>query len=148
MADKIIVRFEGLAALDRALKRCDLNLRAGLRAELIDAADVVAQEAQSIASSKGLRQSGDLIRKIRAFAGVGRAGVRSTAVHRGFAYPRRLEFEGRGGSTYGPRATLLPALEAKTDEVEAKAEGLLDKFANDFGSAVLSRDTAHPSPTR
>lgn len=128
----IHVSFQGLAALDRALAKADVNLRAGLRVELKAVAGVVATEAQSIAEQKGLVRSGDLIRKIQPFAFIGRAGVRSTSIHRGYAYPRRLEFEGRGSDTYGPDATLLPALEAKGDELFDLASRLLDKFAEDF----------------
>lgn len=128
----IHVSFQGLAALDRALAKADVNLRAGLRVELKAVAGVVATEAQSIAEQKGLVRSGDLIRKIQPFAFIGRAGVRSTSIHRGYAYPRRLEFEGSGSDTYGPDATLLPALEAKGDELFDLASRLLDKFAEDF----------------
>lgn len=124
----IRVRFEGLQALDRALRRADLDLHALLRANLIEAADVVAHEAQSIAEQKGLRRSGDMIRLIQPFAGVGRAGVRSTSRHRGYPYPKRLEFEGRGGNSYGPDASLLPALDEKQGELEARADVLLDRF--------------------
>lgn len=130
--DRTVARFEGLADLDRALGIANRNLQAGLREELRHIADEVADEAQRIASQKDLRRSGDLIRKIRPFAAGGRAGVRSGAIHRGYPYPRRLEFESRGSNTYGPRATLLPALDAKTPDVQAGAERLLDRFADDF----------------
>lgn len=130
----IRVSFQGLAALDRALGKADKNIRSGLRTDLREVANVVAQEAQSIAERKGLRRSGDLIQKIRPFALTGRAGVTSTSIHRGYSYPRRLEFEGRGGGTYGPDATLLPALDAKGDELYDLANRLLDKFASDFSS--------------
>lgn len=130
------VSIQGIAALDRALGKADKNLRTGLRDDLKEIAGVVAQEAQSIAELKGLRRSGDLIRKITPFAFTGRAGVRSTSVHRGFAYPLRLEFEGRRGASYGPSASLLPALDAKGDELFDLASRLLDKFADDFDSAA------------
>lgn len=128
------VSFQGLAALDRALGKADKNLRTNLRGELKEVAGIVASAAQDIAEQKGLRRSGDLIRKIRPFAYAGRAGVTSTSIHRGYSYPRRLEFEGRGGLEYGPDATLLPALDAKGDELFDLASRLLDKFADDFGS--------------
>lgn len=130
------ISLQGIAALDRALGKADKNLRSGLRDDLKEVAGVVAAEAQSIAEQKGLRRSGDLIRKITPFAFVGRAGVRSTSIHRGYAYPRRLEFEGRGSNTYGPNASLLPALDAKGDELFDLASRLLDKFADDFGSST------------
>lgn len=126
------VRFKGLKELDRALGKADKELRSGLRTTLREIADTVAVEARSIAESKGLRESGDLIRGIKPFALMGRAGVRSGAVHRGFAYPNRLEFEGRKGNSWGPRASLYPALERKQDDVNLKAERLLDRIADDL----------------
>lgn len=132
--NSIRVQFQGLAALDRALGKADKNLRTGLRAELREDAQVVADEAKRIAEQKGLHRSGDLIRLIRPFALTGRAGVRSSAIHRSFPYPRRLEFENRGTAKYGPDATLLPALDAKEDELAARSELLLERFAADFES--------------
>jgi hypothetical protein len=126
------IRFEGLKEFDRALGRADKEQRKRLRAGLKDIAEVVASEARSIAESKGLRQSGDLIRGIRPFAGVGRAGVRSSARHRGYPYPRRIEFEDRGGSTFGPRANVIPAVDAKANEALARADRLLDRIVDDL----------------
>lgn len=121
------IRFEGLREFDRALGRADKTLRKGLRTELKETAGIVATEARMIAAAKGLRQSGDLIRGIRPFANARGAGVRSSARHRGYPYPRRLEF-GSGRA----RASLLPALEAKKGVVRAKAEHLLDRIAKDL----------------
>lgn len=127
------LRYRGLRELDRALRRGDRELHTRLRRELLGLAASVATEAQSIAASKGLRESGDLIRKIAPFARANGAGVRSSAMHRGFAYPRRLEFEGRGASPTGPRATLNPALADKRNSVFDAAERLLDDIADELG---------------
>jgi hypothetical protein len=126
------VRFRGLKALDRALSKADKSLRTKLRDRLREAADIVAVEAREIAESKGLRDSGDLIRGIQPYALTGRAGVRSGAVHDGFAYPRRLEYEGGAGGAYGPRAHLNPAVERKENEILSHMEGLLDTIEHDF----------------
>src|SRR5688500_7109005 len=106
------VHITGLRDLDRALGKADKTLRAELRSRLKDIADIVAVEAREIASDVTSRDTGDLVRGIRPFALSGRAGVRSNAVHRGFEYPKRLEYEGRAGGVYGPRASLNPAADA------------------------------------
>lgn len=132
MAHPFRLNVRGLQELDRAFGRVDKRLRRGLRDTLRDAAQDVALEARSIAESKGLRESGDMIRGIRPFALAGRAGVRSEAVHRGFAYPRRLEFADRGGATYGPRASLLPAVKLKRGETERRVSRLVDDLVDTF----------------
>jgi hypothetical protein len=126
------IRIRGLRDLDRALRRADRGLQRELRGRLRAIATDVATEARAIAASKGLRESGDLIAKTRPFVRAKGAGVRSSAMHRGFAYPKRLEFEGRRGATYGPRASLFPALTARRNSVFAAAERLLDDLADDF----------------
>lgn len=59
--------------------------------------------------------------------------MRSGAVHGGYAYPGRLEYEGRGGGKAGPRASLNPAVDAKQDDILRATERLLDDVADDFG---------------
>ncbi len=130
--DHLRVGFKGLKDLDRALGKADKGLRRDLRTKLRGIAKSVATDAQQIAESKGLRDAGDLVDGIRPFARAGGAGVRSTAIHRGFAYPKRLEFEARGGDVYGPRASLMPALEQQHNNVVAASERLLDDLADEF----------------
>lgn len=137
MADQIGVRLHGLKALDRALGKADKNLRKNLRNELRSVAGEVAVKARTIAEAKGLRKSGDLIRGIRPFALSGRAGVRSSASHGGYEYPRRLEFEGRGSGRTGPRASLYPAVEASEGEIERGIERVLDNLGKDFSGGGL-----------
>ncbi|HXO86436.1 MAG TPA: hypothetical protein VN803_13030 [Gemmatimonadales bacterium] len=128
------VRFDGLRELDRALGRTNKDLRTVLRRDLKEVAEVVAVEARQIAQQKGLVRSGDLVRMIQPYALVRGAGVRSSALHRGYRYPRRLEYEGRDGGAYGPDATVLPAVEHKQAELYAKAEELLDKLMVDLST--------------
>ena len=101
-------------------------------AQLRETAALVAVEARAIAESKGLRESGDLIRGIRPFVQIGRSGVRSGAVHRGFNYPMRLEFEGRVGAGTGPRAHLNPAVDRKESEIMQRMETVLDDFIGEL----------------
>lgn len=88
---------------------------------------MVAVEARAIAEQKNLRQSGDLIRGIRPFARTGSAGVRSGATHRGYPYPKRLEYDPRLGGAH-----LNPALDRKESEVYERMERLLEEIADDF----------------
>lgn len=134
MSDYQIVRFSGLRELDRALGKADKDLRTILRDDLKEVAEIVAVEARRIAQEKGLVRSGDMIRKIQPFSLVKGTGVRSSSIHRGYRYPRRLEFQGRDGEPYGPDASLLPAVDAKQAEVFAKAQLLLDRLMVDLAS--------------
>lgn len=136
MPQQLGTRIKGLRELDRAVGKADKRLRTDLRSKLRDIAGTVALEARGIAAAKGLRESGDLIRGIRPFALTGRAGVRSTATHRGFAYPLRLEFENKGGSRFGPLATVNPAAERREKDVEREAERLLGRIESDWRGGV------------
>lgn len=127
-----LVRFDGLRELDRALGKADKDLQKILRQDLMEVASVVAEYARGLAQQKGLVRSGDLIYGIDPFANASGAGVRSSAIHRGFRYPRRLEFEGRGSNVYGPRATLLPAFDLGQGEALQNAENLLDRLMVDL----------------
>jgi hypothetical protein len=125
-------RIRGLRELDRALRRADKDLHDRLRTRLRAIATEVAAEARAIAGRKGLRKSGDLIAGIKPFVRAGSAGVRSTAVHDGYDYPRRLEYEARGAQPFGPRATLGPAAADPHNNAIEMAERLLDDLADDL----------------
>lgn len=126
----------GLREFSRALRDADKGLQRELRARLLGLAGDVATEAKAIAQAKGLHDSGDLIRKIRPFARIGGAGVRSGAMHDGYDYPRRLEYEHRNGRPWGTRAFLNPAVDDRRNSVFDMAERLLDDVADD-----LSKET-------
>lgn len=127
-----VVRFSGLRELDRALGKANKDLRTVLRRDLKEAAAETAAKAQVIAREKDLVRSGDLVRKIQPFALASGAGVRSTSIHRGYRYPRRLEYEGRGSDEYGPLASLLPAVEQTKGEIYLRAEMLLERLMVDL----------------
>lgn len=132
MAQNTRVEVKGYRELLRALKRTDAELHRNLREGLTGIAREVVQEAKGIAESKGLRESGDLIRGIRPFATVKGTGVRSGAMHGGYAYPQRLEYEGRQGGRYGPRASLNPAVDRKEPEINRGLDRVLDQLEKDF----------------
>lgn len=135
------VRVEGIRELVQAFGRIDRGLRGELQSELRELADSVARRAQAIAEQKGLRKSGDLIRTIRPAVRGTVALVRAGATHRGFNYPRRLEYEGGRRASSDPtwfrapgsRSFLAPALDDKTEDVVAGVEDLLDRLAGEAG---------------
>lgn len=126
------VRLRGLKELDKALGKADKNLRKNLRDKLKGVADIVAQEAKSIASAKTKKRTGNLVRGIKPYSLAGRAGVRSSAVHRGYAYPNRLEYEGRKGRAWGPLASVNPALDSRLDDLNKATEQVLSELEHDF----------------
>lgn len=131
-----IVAVRGLAAFRRALRKAnrtlDLEVRRGFRA----IAKRVADDARALARQRTTRRTGDLIRGIRPFARQRAVGVMSAAEHRDYPYPRRLEFEGRGGDRYGPRASLFPAVERHEHTFEREAMRVLDLLARDWSNTL------------
>lgn len=125
-ANRTAVRIEGLSSFRRALRKADRELDTKVRLGFVAIAKRVADEARSVARSKGLVKSGDMIRGIKPSVRTRDIGVRSTATHRGFNYPRRLEFENKGGSRFGPLATLNPAAERHEPELEAQAIAVIE----------------------
>jgi hypothetical protein len=128
MAD-VQIKTEGVGQLLRALNKVDKNLRTKFRLGLIGVAELVAVEAQQIARTKGLVDSGDLVAGIRAGARGGYAYVADTARHRGYNYPARIEFEKK----YGDRSFLGPAAERKRVEAELALEATLDLLVREAG---------------
>lgn len=126
------VEVHGHKELMRALKRTQADLHKDIRAlELEIARDVVAG-AREIVISKDLVDSGDLLNGIRPFATQKGVGIRSGATHGGYAYPKRLEYEGRRGGKYGPRATLNPAVDRKEPEINRGIERVLDHLEKNW----------------
>jgi hypothetical protein len=126
------VGIRGLRELDRALRRADKELHDRLRTQLRELASRVAAEARATAAAKGLRKSGDLISGIRPFVRQGAAGVRSSATHDGYNYPRRLEYEQRESRPFGPRASLGPAVADPHNNFTELGDRLLDDIADEL----------------
>jgi hypothetical protein len=128
MADELIgLEVQGLRELQRALRKADRDLLTGLRSKLRGVAAITATEARALAAAKTQRGTGDLIRGIKPFVVAGGTGVRSSAIHRGFAYPRRLEFE-HGGR----RASLYPAYQRTLPAVLAAGESMMSEIERDL----------------
>lgn len=128
------VNVNGLDELVRAFRKMDRETARAVQRRLREAADVVAEEAKSVAEAQGLHRTGRLVRSIRPFYSGTTAGVRAGATNRGYPYPARYEYGGRGtGEGVGPRAFLAPALERKRDEVEQRLEQMIDDVADAGG---------------
>lgn len=146
------VSVEGLGDLRRAIRQIDkANGKAeglpAFRDHLREAAQIVVDEAKSRAPRgskpipRGRSPRARLVDNIRPrvkgdtalVAALGKQ--KSPAWPGGYRYPRRLEYEGSGGnrSGAGRRAFLLPALQAKTDEVARHMEGVLDAIERAWG---------------
>lgn len=124
------ISIHGLKDLDRALGKMDKSLRTDLRQRLKGVADIVAQEARSIARPH--RHSGDLISGIKPISIAGGAAVRSGAMHGGYPYPARLEYEGRKGRAFGPLASINPAVDRRLDDLDRETERILDELQQEF----------------
>lgn len=132
----MIYSSKGFEDLSKFYAGAPSEVRRDLDRAVADIGRDVAAGTRALASRRTVRRTGDLVAGIDAFP-VTRGqlrgfGVRSAAVHRGYPYPRRLEFEGRLG-TYGPRASLLPTIENNRQKIEQRLDAVLNDLANDFG---------------
>lgn len=114
---EVTVRARGLAQFQRDLRAADRDARKRVDARLAEEAGKVVAEAKSIVIAKGLVKTGALLGGIKPFVRIGIVGVASTARNKGYPYPRRLEYEHREPGGYGPRASLNPAVDRKTNEI-------------------------------
>jgi hypothetical protein len=118
------VKVEGLNELIRALRKAQSSVAPMVTAELRKLATAVAEEAKRRAPGP---RSGDLVRSIKPSVRIGRAEVRTSATHRGYIYPGRLEY----GDLNLP--FLGPAIEAKRGEIESGIENVIDRVVDSSG---------------
>lgn len=118
---------KGLREFQSALRRADRGLATDVRRRLRGVAMITAAEARALAGARTMRGTGDLVRRIAPFVTVRGAGVRSSAQHRGFPYPKRLEYESGGA-----RASLNPAYRKTLPLVIAAGERLLSELERDL----------------
>lgn len=134
MSQSGTIAVEGVGDLLRAFDRVEKGLRRELRAELVGLAGTVAIKARELAEAQGLRESGQLIARIRPGLRSSYAYVTDTANRKspkwpeGFNYPAVFEF-GHGGA----RAFLVPAAKAEEGTVLLGLEGLLDRLTSEAG---------------
>lgn len=125
------VRVDGLEELIRDLTRVQKDLKPRIRAELKDVASIVADEAQKIATARGLVDSGKLVRSIRPGMSGSTALIRETANRRGFPYPALYEY---GGSSSHPKRPFMePAVARKQDQVRDELEKVVDRVMDSAG---------------
>ena len=121
------LRVEGLAALQRDLRKVNKTANKEVRDGLKDIGRVVSDEAQLIAAAKGLHKTGQLIRRIVPTVrqqGVfveAKARKKSPKYPGGYRYPAVYEYGIRRG-----RPFLEPALDKTKNQVERAMEHWLD----------------------
>lgn len=122
MASSAAIRVEGLSELRRGFKKMDGELGREYRDRIKGIAGIVADEAKSIAESKGLEESGKLIKSIKPGTRGTTGLVRAGATRNGYPYPAVWEYrkDGKG------RPFMTPALEHKRDEVVDELGKMLD----------------------
>ncbi len=114
--------------------RVDARSGPEIRAALKDCAEIVAMDARQRAPRSAVPRGGHMADTIKAATSGPRAVVRvdrkrvSPKYPGGYAYPRRLEFEGGG-----VRAFIGPALQAKRGEVADRFGVMLDHLASTYG---------------
>lgn len=116
------VSVTGLAELQRSLRRAGSELYPQVRESLREIGEMVAQEARSIATGKGLVLTGRLVKSIRPTVRTRDVVIKATAKQRGYNYPARYEFGDRN------RPFLRPAVAAKEAEVHRRLELAIDRL--------------------
>ncbi len=123
------LRVEGLAALQRDLNRVNKTAKGEVRDGLKEVGRIVSDQAQLIATAKGLNKTGQLVRRIVPTVrqqGVfveAKAKKRSPKYPAGYPYPAVYEYGIRRG-----RPFLEPALDSSKRSVERAMEHWLDTF--------------------
>lgn len=120
------VRVRGLAELNRALRRTDRDVRAGIRKELRGVAEPVRAQAEQLAASE-IRNIGHDWSRMR-------VGITTDTV---YVAPRKRGVK-RGANKRKNLAPLLmdramqPALDDNTGLVERRFEAMLGQVTDDF----------------
>lgn len=114
------VKIEGLKELDRALRKVDRDLGKELRVALKDAAGIVADDARSRASLYGSKTAAGIKPAVRAGQGLVRQSIGGQRIRPVF------------GSVL-MRHALLPALEAKQEQVVERLDRMLGELGADAG---------------
>lgn len=132
---EITLNIEGLKETKVALRRSARLVKKEINTRLRAVGDILAVEAQSLARSKGLEKSGNLVRSIKprarsmGVAVVASAKRKGPKYPQGYNYPKRLEYESSGA-----RSFMRPALANKQEEALTRLAGVLDEIRREFGS--------------
>lgn len=127
------IRLEGFTQLSKDLRAAGKDVIKDFREEeLRPIGQMVADTAHLIAKTKGLNDTGQLLRKLqgRGAVRVNNQGVTvaATAKRRGYPYPAIYEYGMKRG-----RPFLVPALEQRQAEVRRKTEVWIDDYLRKHG---------------
>ena len=133
MADPIIL-FDDYKKVVKGLKLLDTGLDSELKKGLKAVGAKVVTKAQAEAERKGLRDSGELIRKIAPSVTQKSVYIVAKAKRAGFSYPAVYEYGGRGKvNTAGPRAFLRPGLRKAGPAIQEEMMQVINRTVSKAG---------------
>ena len=133
MADPIIL-FDDYKKVVKGLKLLDTGLDSELKKGLKAVAKKVVTKAQAEAERKGLRDSGELIRKIAPSVTQKSVDIVAKAKRAGFSYPAVYEYGGRGKvNATGPRAFLRPGLRKAGPAIQEEMMQVINRTVSKAG---------------
>ena len=133
MADPIIL-FDDYKKVVKGLKLLDTGLDSELKKGLKAVGAKVVTKAQAEAERKGLRDSGELIRKIAPSVTQKSVDIVAKAKRAGFSYPAVYEYGGRGKvNTAGPRAFLRPGLRKAGPAIQEEMMQVINRTVSKAG---------------
>ena len=133
MADPIIL-FDDYKKVVKGLKLLDTGLDSELKKGLKAVGAKVVTKAQAEAERKGLRDSGELIRKIAPSVTQKGVDIVAKAKRAGFSYPAVYEYGGRGKvNATGPRAFLRPGLRKAGPAIQEEMMQVINQTVSKAG---------------
>ena len=133
MADQLVT-FTDYAKVRKGLQLIGTGLNKELDKGLKGVAKKVVTKAQAEAERKGLRASGELIRKITPSVTQKGVAVVARAKREGFSYPAVYEYGGRGKvNATGPRAFLRPGLQKAGPQIAKELENVIKSTVSKAG---------------
>ena len=133
MTDQLVT-FTDYAKVRKGLQLIGTGLNKELDKGLKGVAKKVVTKAQAEAERKGLRASGELIRKITPSVTQKGVAVVARAKREGFSYPAVYEYGGRGKvNATGPRAFLRPGLQKAGPQIAQELENVIKSTVSKAG---------------
>ena len=133
MADQLVT-FTDYAKVRKGLQLIGTGLNKELDKGLKGVAKQVVTKGKMEAERKGLRASGELIRKITPSVTQKGVAVVARATREGFSYPAVYEYGGRGKvNATGPRAFLRPGLQKAGPQIAKELENVIKSTVSKAG---------------
>ena len=133
MTDQLVT-FTDYAKVRKGLQLIGTGLNKELDKGLKGVAKKVVTKAQAEAERKGLRASGELIRKITPSVTQKGVAVVARANREGFSYPAVYEYGGRGKvNATGPRAFLRPGLQKAGPQIAQELQDVIKSTVSKAG---------------